>query len=144
MSTSSGPMAGYLLTKLAKVMEVRFADAIQQLGIRPRHYAVLVAVATMPQSSQQRLGQALGVAPSAVVAALDELQDMGAVVRRPVPNDRRQFAVELTDSGHVLLAQANSLAAVVDADVLAALTTAEKSALARTLAKAFAHHATPG
>ena len=137
-------MAGYLLTKLAKVMEVRFTEAIQPLGIRPRHYAVLVAVETMQPSSQQRLGQALGVAASAVVAALDELQDMGAVVRRPVANDRRQFAVELTDAGQLLLARANSLAAVVDSDVLAALSAGEKSALKKTLAKALAHHVTPG
>ena len=42
--------------------------------------------------SQQELGKALGLVPSAIVTSLDELKALHAIVRVEDPNDRRRTA----------------------------------------------------
>ena len=133
LSSSPSVPAGYLLTKLAQLTAARFGEAIAALGLRPRHYGLLVAVAGGPPGSQQQLGQVMGVAASAVVGMLDDLEGLGAVVRRQDPNNRRQFTVELTEQGRALLAEATRLGAELDTQLLGALGEAERAAFQQTL-----------
>lgn len=139
MATSSsrdepGHPTGYLLTKVAQATTARFARALAELGLRPKHYGLLAAVATAPGASQQQLGRMVGVVPSAIVTMVDDLQELGALERAADPASRRQFAIGITASGRDLLERATRLGAAVDDEVLAGLSPTERARLTRTLA----------
>jgi DNA-binding MarR family transcriptional regulator len=134
MDASSDHPVGYLLTKLGQVVTARFADHLKELGIRPKHYGLLVAIDAMPARSQADIGAAVGVVPSAVVGMLDDLELLGAVVRVADPQNRRRFGVELTDAGRRLLGRATELGGRLDDEILASLREPDRRALSATLA----------
>jgi DNA-binding MarR family transcriptional regulator len=86
------------------------ADALRPLGIEPRHLGVLVTVGRGGLLSQTQLVDALGADKSAMVRTVDDLERLGAAVRRPAPGDRRTRLVELTASGRDLLRAAQRAA----------------------------------
>ena len=124
---------GYLLTKIGQVITVRFTVALAPLGIRPKHYGLLAAVATMPPSSQQDLGRALGIVPSAIVEMIDDLETLGALSRTQSARDRRTHVVSITRDGEKLLDKAAALGRAVDAEVLASLPPAHSASLSLAL-----------
>lgn len=132
-STTARP-AGYLLTKIAQVSAGRFAERIAGLHIRPKHYGLLAVTAAVPGSSQQQLGRLLGLVPSAIVTMIDDLEALGAVVRTTDPGSRRQFAIEITPAGSLLLTQATELGAEVDDEIFGQLTAHDRTQFSSLLA----------
>lgn len=125
--------AGFLLSKIGKVITERFAERIAPLGLRPKHCGLLATVKGLPPMSQQELGKALGLVPSAIVTSLDELKALHAIVRVEDPNDRRRYTIELTPQGETLLRKATESAVEIDREVMATLSKAERTALVRSL-----------
>src|SRR4051812_50098244 len=78
---------------------MRFSDRMRSLGLRPKHFAVLNAAALADGASQQELGGRMGLDPSGLVGAIDELERMGLVARRRDPAHPRRHAVGLTAGG---------------------------------------------
>ncbi|MES2740764.1 MAG: MarR family transcriptional regulator [Pseudomonadota bacterium] len=126
---------GYLLTKLGQAAFDGFAEKLAPLGLRPKHCGTLALLAALKQPSQQSLGKALGVVPSAMVGVLDDLEGLGAIRRVADPDDRRKFSIELTPSGGELLRSVTRLAKALDAELLVRLSAAEQKSLQRLLAK---------
>ncbi len=126
---------GYMLTKLGQAAFDGFARKLAPLGLRPKHCGALALLEALKQPSQQSLGKALGVAPSAMVVVLDDLEGLNAIRRVADPDDRRKFSVELTSVGGDLLRSATRLANALDAELLAHLSAAEQETLRRLLAK---------
>lgn len=144
VSSSPGPSTGYLLTKAAQATTARFAAVLAPLNLRPKHYGLLAAVALLPSASQQQLARALGLVPSAIVTMVDDLEDRGALVRRQEPGDRRQLAIEITETGRQLLAEAGRLGEQVDDEILGTLTPTERTVLHQALTKAAGKLGVPG
>jgi DNA-binding MarR family transcriptional regulator len=90
----------FLLSKLGFVAASEFGAALAPLGLEPRHAGLLRVVAAHEGQSQHALGQALGVAPSRIVALVDDLEQRGLVERRLNPADRRAREIHLTPGGH--------------------------------------------
>src|SRR4051794_23001359 len=91
--------AAYLLARVGRSQQVRFAERMRMLGLRPKHFAVLNAVALSDGASQQELGGRMGLDPSGLVGAIDQLEDMGLVARRRDPADPPRYAGGLTAGG---------------------------------------------
>jgi DNA-binding MarR family transcriptional regulator len=124
---------GFLLSKVGQLATDRFADKLRPLKLRPKHCGLLAAVANAPSASQQQLGRALELVPSAIVAMIDDLEDIGAVRRVADPDNRRKHAIVLTHHGRSLLDRATKLAEALDRELLAPLSAAERATLARLL-----------
>ncbi|GGF21589.1 MarR family winged helix-turn-helix transcriptional regulator [Subtercola lobariae] len=133
MDPSTHYASGYLLTKIGQLTSARFAERLETLGIRPKHFGLLLAVNSMPPGPQTALGQALGVVPSAIVTMLDDLEERNAVARVADPTSRRSFVIELTAVGRELLNDAARLGDEVDAELLGSLDMDARAALQRTL-----------
>jgi DNA-binding MarR family transcriptional regulator len=127
--------AAYLLARVGRSQQVRFAERMRMLGLRPKHFAVLNAVALSDGASQQELGGRMGLDPSGLVGAIDQLEDMGLVERRRDPADRRRNAVGLTDEGTATLRRARRLVGDSARELLGALDDAEVETLVALLAK---------
>ncbi len=131
--------AGYLLARLGSTSEAAFREALEPLGLRPRHYAVLSALADQGElATQHAVGGCLAIDPSTMVAVVDELEDQGLVTRRRDPADRRRYLLALTAKGRRIQAACRSAADRCEAEVLSALDGDERSTLRRLLKKALA------
>jgi DNA-binding MarR family transcriptional regulator len=117
---------GFLLARAGGRAIRGFNRALEGLGLRSRHYTVLVAVNERGGLSQRELSEILDIDPSAVVAIIDELQGAGHVCRTAHPEDRRTKMVVLTDTGRGVLARIAPLSTAVDEQILAALNPDER------------------
>ena len=107
--------------------------ALAPLGLRTRHYRVLVALAEAGGLSQQALGRLLAIDRTTMVAIVDELERQGLAERRQVAEDRRSYRVQLTGRGRTTLVRATGAAARADEALLAGLEADERHRLQASL-----------
>ncbi|HKS45947.1 MAG TPA: MarR family transcriptional regulator [Amycolatopsis sp.] len=120
---------GFLLARAGGRAIRKLNRALEESGLRSRHYTVLMAAAERGGLSQRELGDLLGIDPSAVVALVDDLSAAGLVRRDPHPEDRRTRLVVLTEKGHDTFERASELAAEVERDTLGQLSPKERVVL---------------
>jgi DNA-binding MarR family transcriptional regulator len=120
---------GFLLSKLGMTSAHRFAEALEPLGIDPRHFGILRIIAMTEGQSQQQLGEALHVPPSRMVALIDDVENRGLVERRRNPNDRRAHALHLTAKGRKLYDKATVIATATEEQLCAGLGDRERDQL---------------
>lgn len=109
---------GWLVNRLNSVRADLLREVMQPLGINARGSALLTAVAELPPPvSQQEISAALNLDQPSVASVADRLQDAGLISRRRDPRNRRRYAVELTDEGRQVLAQARVVGAAVEAEM---------------------------
>jgi MarR family transcriptional regulator, lower aerobic nicotinate degradation pathway regulator len=114
-----------------RLVQSHFAEA----ELRKQHYGVLASLADVGPATQAPLADRLGIDRSDMVSLLDELEALRYVMRRPDPTDRRRKIVEITGRGTTALKKLDLLVYAADDDLLAPLTPAERTTLARLLAR---------
>ncbi|MBP2473946.1 DNA-binding MarR family transcriptional regulator [Crossiella equi] len=119
----------FLLAQLGFTAARRFAGRLAPLSLEPRHVGLMRVIAGAEGQTQQALGERLGIAPSRMVAFVDDLERRGLLERKRNPADRRAYALHLTEHGHTALAEALREAAAHDAELLAPLAEAERAQL---------------
>ncbi|MBM3597824.1 MAG: MarR family transcriptional regulator [Alphaproteobacteria bacterium] len=92
-------LLGYHLRRAQVAAFADFARTMSSIDLTPGQFGVLVLIAANAGLSQSALGTALGLDRSTVVGVIDRLERRGLVVRAPAPNDRRSYALKLTDKG---------------------------------------------
>ena len=115
----------HALSRAGAAATQHLADALAVEGLAPAHLGVLRSVAQQPGLSQQDLAAALGIAPSRVVALVDDLEDKGLVERRRSTRDRRVSELHTPQSARAQLARVRTIVRDHDAWVTAALTSSE-------------------
>jgi MarR family transcriptional regulator, transcriptional regulator for hemolysin len=105
-------------------------------SLRPRHVLALKLLSEHGPLGQQHLAEALRLDPSNVVGLLNELESQDLVTRRRDPEDRRRHIVELSGGGADELALAQARFAVIEDELLSALSPAERDQLSDLLRRA--------
>lgn len=105
------------------------------LNVAPMQGGMLVLIGRNPGISQGELARVLGVEGSTMVQAAARLTDLGLIARERTAEDRRRFALRLTQAGRdaVRLIEAN-LAAHEDA-VLRGVSSEDRAVLRRLLGR---------
>lgn len=134
--TDAGATPGtiVLLTRLSRLVYRRSTSTL--LGMSLKQFVTLNHLADEHGSSQQALGEWLGLDANNLVLLLNDLEAEGHVIRRRDPADRRRHIVEITPVGRKALASAEAAMETVEDDVLAGLDASERTSLARLLARA--------
>ena len=127
---------GFLLNWIGARSRARFLEALGELDLHPREFAVLNILAAQPGITQQAIGSKADVDPSTMVALLDGLAERRLAVRRPHPEDRRKRAVFLTPAGEETLARGREIAGAVGRETFERLNAAERKQLNALLRKA--------
>src|SRR5262249_43399056 len=120
---------GFALSSLGFAVAGRFRETLAPLGLEPKDFALLRAIAAAEGSSQNALGSQLHIPPSPRVAFADTLQGRGLLKRRPQPGDRRAHALFLTDAGRALMDEAFALAVAFERELTAVLSAADRKQL---------------
>lgn len=123
----------FLLAQLGAHAAAMFAKRITPLGLTPPQGGLLRAIAAEPGRSQQAVAEQLGMHPSRIVALVDDLESAGILERRRSPQDRRHYALHLTEPGRAALTSLSHASAAHDAQLCAALTEDERAQLALLL-----------
>src|SRR3954452_1264281 len=63
--------AAYLLARVGRTQAVRCSERMKPLALRPKHFAVLNAIALSDGASQQEIGANMRLVPSGLLAATD-------------------------------------------------------------------------
>ena len=119
-----GPLAGkvgYALRRAQLAVFDEIIAAFAELDLRPAQYSVLVLLEHAPGLKQSEVAAALGLQRANFVALFYGLQRRGLARRSPTPNDRRSYALYLTEAGAGVLARAARLEAEHEAQLDARL-----------------------
>ncbi|HWW25249.1 MAG TPA: MarR family winged helix-turn-helix transcriptional regulator [Caulobacter sp.] len=110
------------------------AARLTPLNVTPARATAIVYIALNPGCDQVTLGRALGINRASTMKAVDELEALGAIERRP-GRDRRTNALHLTAAGETLRKRIEEATLAHDREAFAALTQVERGEFSRLLAK---------
>jgi DNA-binding MarR family transcriptional regulator len=128
-----------LAGRVSRLAAELVTDALAPLGLRARHYSILMALAEHGPASQHNLGKGLLIDRTTMVSVVDDLERLGLVMRAADPQDRRAYRVELTGRGRTSLVRATGAVARAERNLLAGLSVDEQGQL-RTLLRRVVEH----
>ena len=102
----------FRLSVLGATLTQSFADRLAPTGLTPKQVGLLAV--TGDGAPQRDIAERLHVAPSHVVALVDQLGEIGAVTRTRGESDRRVQMIRLTPRGRQLLVEASRIAQELD------------------------------
>jgi len=139
-NTGGSPNVAFLIAQVGARAAQEFARLLEPLQLTPPDAGILRTLGQSPGISQQELANRLGMHASRLVAILDTLEERGLVLRKARAEDRRLYALELTEMGRDAL-HAIGLAARAHNEVMCAgLDDAERAQLRDLLEKIAANH----
>ena len=111
-------------------------EVLRTVGIRPRQLVTLTILRDHGDSAQQLLANILHIDRTNLVGVLNELEQADLVTRTRLPRDRRRHVVELTNTGHQKLAEAELALAAVENEILGGLSHNQRETLYELLVQA--------
>jgi DNA-binding MarR family transcriptional regulator len=133
-------LATYLASKTGLAGRRIMGEHLDELDMRPAHFAVLACLDAYGAGSQRQLAERLALDASDVVAILDEMEDRRLIERRRDPQDRRRYAVTPTRTGRAAYARARKAARAAQDEFLEGLDAEERVVFEATLARVLARH----
>lgn len=124
-------LIGYQLRLAQRAIFADFAEAVQDAGISPGLFGILVIIDANTGLTQQALANAAHLDRSSVVAVIDKLEHRGLVERRAA--DRRSNGLYLTAAGAALLRGLRRKVALHERRVVGNLTEREREQLVSLL-----------
>jgi len=125
--------AAFLLAQVGAHAASRFGERLKKLKLIPAHAGIMRILGARQGMTQQALAETLGMFPSRLVALLDELESRGLIERRASQEDRRRYALHLTEKGHSMLVDIGLVAREHQQALLAVLSQEEQGRLANLL-----------
>jgi DNA-binding MarR family transcriptional regulator len=126
-------LVGYATALVAVATRKPTARALAALGLRVVDFTLLVLVDTNPDVNQKRLGETLDISPPNLAVVLDRLAECGWLRRERDERDRRAWLLRLTPAGRALCRRARRASETSEAEVVSALTPAERALLIELL-----------
>ena len=124
-----GPPTAFLLAQVGAHAASKFAGRLAELQLAPPHAGIMGILAGQSGITQQALAEKLGMQPSRLVALVDELETRGLIERRENSEDRRSYALHLTEKGRASLETIGRVGREHQQALLAALTEDERRQL---------------
>ncbi len=109
------------------------------LKLRQVDFTILSLLSTNEDVTQKKLSEALNVASSNLTVIVERNVKRELIARVPSEQDRRSQLLQLTPAGRTLLRKAWKIAEVMEADLLANFSAAERDRLFTLLQRVAAH-----
>ena len=122
--------------RLAQVhLFTHFRDALHEFAVTPGQAGILLLIRDNAGISQSALARAVGVERATLGQTVEALARRDLVERRPKPDDRRAWALHLSDAGTAFAARLLPAIEAHEADLLAGLAPGEAGQLRDLLRK---------
>src|SRR5262245_46715239 len=125
--------AAFLLAQVGAHAAARFAERLAPLLLSPPHAGILRILSRSAGLSQQELASILKMHPSRLVGLVEELEAGGFVKRQENADDRRTYALHLTNEGQAILGEIGRIASEHQDSLLMSLGKEEREQLADLL-----------
>lgn len=129
---------GFLLARLGSLAERSWVAMLRERDLTAHQHGVLLALREHGPLPQQHLSRLIAVDPRNVVPIIDALVVKRLIERGSDPADRRLRVLVLTDAGRSAADELAAAAARIEADFLAALSSADRRDLSRILRALYA------
>jgi DNA-binding MarR family transcriptional regulator len=129
----------FLLAQVGAHAATRYAERLADLRLSPAQSGMLRVLGKSGGISQKELAETLSILPSRLVVLVDELEALGLVERRDSAEDRRLYALHLSEKGRRVMEEVKRVALAHDEAFLSPLSTEERSRLRAMLAKLADH-----
>ena len=106
-----------------------------EFGITSRHYGILLLLLREDGLRQVTIGETLQIDRTTMVKLIDELEALQFVERHRDPDDRRAYAISLSEKGHAILPAITERVIAVEKSSLSQLEQEEVHVLFRILLK---------
>ena len=129
VSPALGSRVGHLLARAHFFVRDYADEVLEPLGLVIRQFAALALLGAEGPLSQQALGERIACDRTTMVELMDELESRGLTERRRNPSDRRAYAIELTEHGRSVLADAQERLGEAEEAMFAPLSPEERERL---------------
>ncbi|MEN7535592.1 MarR family winged helix-turn-helix transcriptional regulator [Aurantiacibacter flavus] len=129
---------GFRLRRVHQRLSRRFADQTKQFNFRSGGISALAIIEANPGISQSEVAREIDVDASIAVGILNDMRRRSLVTRTRLSDDRRRYAIELTDAGRELLDEIFVSITAMEDEVLASLTPSDLLFLGYILDKLYA------
>jgi DNA-binding MarR family transcriptional regulator len=129
----------FLLAQVGAHAASQFAERLAKLKLAPWHAGILRILNSTPAITQQTLATTLGMVPSRLVVLVDEMESRGLIERRENPDDRRRYALHITQKGRSTLDTIGHISREHSQALLAAISEDEQRQLAALLQRIADH-----
>lgn len=119
----------FLLNTVAVTVAQLMENALEPIGLRVRHFRLLLLLDVDRPYQQSALGPALGIDRTTVVALVDFLEQRELAKRLREPDDRRAYLVRLTPKGAALTRHATEVANRIEERMFGPLAPTERETL---------------
>ncbi|MFT4089337.1 MAG: MarR family winged helix-turn-helix transcriptional regulator [Asticcacaulis sp.] len=130
---------GFRFRRIQNYLSRQFAGLTQEYGLRSGALSSLAIIEENPGISQAVLAKAIGMDATAAVALLEELGRKGWIERRRTEQDRRRYAIFLSDKGQAVLNHLLEVLSGTEDEALRVLSVHELLVLNRALEKIYDH-----
>ena len=131
--------SAFLLAQVGAHAASQFAERLAKLKLAPWHAGILRILNSTPAITQQTLATTLGMVPSRLVVLVDEMESRGLIERRENPDDRRRYALHITQKGRSTLDTIGHISREHSQALLAAISEDEQRQLAALLQRIADH-----
>lgn len=128
-------MLGYQLRRAQVTVFSTFLKHLQDEGITPGLFGLLVLIGANPGISQTGLASAVGTNRSLMVGMIDRLEKSGLVLRHNSPVDTRTHAIHLSRKGQVMIARLKGVVREQEKQATTPLNDSERQTLLRLLCR---------
>jgi DNA-binding MarR family transcriptional regulator len=127
------PSPSFLIAQVGAHAASQFAERLRKLKLAPRHAGILRILDSTPAITQQALSATLGMVPSRLVVLVDEMEERDLIERRENADDRRRYALHITEKGRSTLETIGRISREHSQALLAAISEDEQRQLATLL-----------
>ncbi len=111
----------YLFRRVHQIASAAFAEACKHLDLTPSQYTVLFMLREANDTSQNELGRRVSLDRSTMSVVLRSLSARRLVRELLDPVDKRKKRLQLTDTGRLIMAEAERLSARTSQSMLSPL-----------------------
>lgn len=124
---------GYLLADNSRLARWAFDQQVREIGVTGPQARLLLTLHRRPGENQGFYAEQLEVEPITLCRMVDRLEEASMIERRPDPSDRRAWQLHLTDKSRKVVEKLQRRVDSLVEDMLAGLTSSERSEFARLL-----------
>ncbi|MEY2803022.1 MAG: Multidrug resistance operon repressor [Pseudomonadota bacterium] len=130
-------LLGYNARRASLVIIEQFVREMAEFDLRPVDFSVLSVIHHNPGVTSRQLCAALAILPPNLVGLVRRLEKRGLIQRQPHPQDGRAVGLYPTESGRILMQQAEARATALERRVAQSLSEQEQDQLIGLLQRVY-------